>query len=529
MCYYFDRGIPAMKRTFFLIFILCSGIFLRFWHFSELFYFAIDEEKAAFIIRDIANLSHFPAAGHPSSIGFRLGPLMYYLISPVYWLFSPSPIVWGYLGIAISAISMMLIYRLGAIISHRAGLLSLLLYAYSYFTVLYDRRGWQLTFHSLITLTVLYCLLRIRSGRLRYWYILTAALIAASQFEVALVLLFPFVFIILVIERPNLPFRHIFICLTALVLSHIPLFVFDLRHDFLNTRYLLNYFHEDAEIRISENVPLTGIRDRYLAHNLIPATFSRMLFPGSDTNIAVQYANCPQYLAHKHRQISPAVVWPVVLFFFWLFLYAMRNRTRSKTPKETIMRTAAVLFLVLFGATALYTYGFDGEMAEYYFLTGHAYFFLVLGIVLSQIWKTRWCWTVVLFLSLFIVHNSGKIFQSTNPYGFTEKTAAVRWAIEQTEQKPFILDSFQTCWYSGGYRYLFSLLGKEPRTSYMDQYMSEYYTPDTATVPEYIVTILTPELIGEQPARYDAFREKTIREADNRQTFGAIEVYVNRL
>lgn len=515
-----------MKRRLFIFLIIGSGIFLRLWHFSELFYFAIDEEKAAFIIRHIANLAHFPAAGHPSSIGFRLGPLMYYLISPLFALFSPSPIVWGYLGVAVSVLSMILIYRLGSYASPRAGVFSLLLYAFSYFTVLYDRRGWQLTFHSLITLTVLYCLLHIRTGRLRYLYLVTAALIAASQFEVALILLFPFVLTVLILDRTKIPLKHLIICTVLIAMSHIPLFVFDLRHDFLNTRYLLNYFHKDADIRIAENVPLTGIRERYLAHNLIPYTFARMLFAGSDTNAAVQYANCPQYLAYKHTRVSPMALGIVFLLFFWIFIKTIRN---NAAPAGKIVRMTGVFFLILFSASALYTYGLDGEMAEYYFLTGTAYFFLTVGILLDRLSRTPWKWASYAVLLFFLWDNSAKIFRSTNPYGYAQKTTAVRWAIEQTNGKPFTLDSFQTCWYSGGYRYLFTLLEKEPVASYMDQYLSEYYPIEDTRTVQYMVTLLTPELVGGNPPGYEEYKRMLLSRSSAHSTFGSIEVYIEHL
>ena len=62
----------------------------------------------------------------------------------------------------------------------------------------------------------------------------------------------------------------------------------------------------------------------------------------------------------------------------------------------------------------------------------------------------------------------------------------------------------------------------------MDQYLSEYYTPDLYTQPSYTVTILTPELVGSNPEGFEEYRNKTRREAMNYQIFGAIEVYVSK-
>ena len=146
-----------------LALIISCSLFLRLYKFNDLFYYAIDEEKAAYIVKGIIDFTHFPSVGHPSSIGFRLGPLLFYLISPIYKLLGPHPVNLGYLSIIASIFSMILIYKIGSRVNKYTGWFSLILYAFSYLTIVYDRRGWQVSFHSFIALLILFSLIKIKN------------------------------------------------------------------------------------------------------------------------------------------------------------------------------------------------------------------------------------------------------------------------------------------------------------------------------------------------------------------------------
>ena len=516
-----------MAKQLIILIIILIGLLLRVWNFHNLFYFAIDEEKAAYIINGITSGTHFPTVGHPSSIGFRLGPLQYYLLAPFYKLISPSPVTWGYLSVAVSFVSMILIYKLGSKIGRNVGIFSLFFYNFSFLNIIYDRRGWQLSFHSLLALSILYSILKIKKGHSKYAYILTLALIGATHFEVATILFVPFVFFAIILFKLKFKLKIAAICILLFIISHLGLLIFDLRHQFINSKYLLNYFSSSAYERIAPNVPLAGIREVYLAHNLIPSTLGRTLFPGP-ANLAIQYANCPQYLSHKQQIIPPIIKLAVFLLLIY-FLYTTIINWGEKDDVTNIRKAILLYLFLLFSGTAIYTYFFNGEMAEYYLLSSFAYFFIVIGILCQRILNTRFKWLMICLALLFMITNSQKVFTSNNPYGLNEKIRAINYSLSVVKDKPFILDSFQTCWYSGGYRYLYTLAGHEPAASHMDQYLNEYYTPNKSDKPQYQVVILTPELTGDNPTGYEQYRSRVKKEADNEAKFGAIEVLVKKL
>lgn len=408
-------------------------------------------------------------------------------------------------------------------------MLSLFLYSISYLNALYDRRGWQLTFHSALSLLILLFLYKLKkNSQARFLYLLTFLLICCTQFEVATIIFVPFVILSVFIFGIKIPKKHGIMCAILFIMSFSPLLVFDLRHDFLNARYLINYFIPDAGIRIVKNKPLQNERSVYLAHNLIPSTFSRLITAGNEKNVAIQYANCPQYLSYKQNEISlPVRILTLGIFAgFCIMVFKLRNKD---SQKYLMPKLIFLYFTLLFSSTALYTYFFHGEMAEYYMQTGFAYFFIITSYVLVKIIKSPLKLGSVLFLIYFLTENSASVIHSFNPYGYTYKIEAEKWVISHIGGAPFTLESPQTCWYSGGFRYLFSYLKNPPLTSYMDQYLNEYYPIDTNTKPAYRVTLLTPELIGVNPPEYEEVKEKLPLENTVSRKFGDITVYVERL
>src|SRR3990167_3637494 len=509
------------KLLFIITLIIALGLFLRLWRFEELFYYAIDEEKAAYITSSLANLKHFPAAGHPSSIGFRLGPLFYYLTTPIYRFFSPEPLSIGYLSVAASIFSILLLYKIASKINPKTGLIASFLYSVSFLNVIYERRGWQLSFESAIILVLIYSLLRLIKGSLNYIVPFTLSLILMTQLEVGLFTFIPFSFLVFVIYRIKPDKKLLLISLFLFIIANSGLLIFDLRHNFLNSRYLLNYFRRGNHVRIAENKPLTDDRSIYLAHRLIPATLARTLYPSGGNNLTIQYANCPQYLGLKHQTLPDYFIFSTSLFLIY-FLYRSLRLIKATDDGLRLLFLSGLFMLVHFTAISFYTYLFQGEMAEYYLLPVFVFFFISLSQTLIKLPKYL-LWLLLIF---FAYINIQPLMTAENPYGLKAKKEVVKTALAAIDTSIFNMESFQTCWYSGGYRYLFTRAGREPVRSYMDQYLSEYYTPDPNKETDRELIILTPELVGENPAGYEAYRRQVISTSEHLGTFGAMEVYL---
>ncbi|MBM3283085.1 hypothetical protein FJY90_02415 [Candidatus Gottesmanbacteria bacterium] len=423
---------------------------------------------------------------------------------------------------------MILIYKIGERINKLSGIFSLFLYSISYLNVIYERRGWQLSFESLLILVIILSILEMIKNNQKYIFTLTLSIILLTQFEIGLFNLIPLVVLSFFLFHIRICKRYLLVSLAALILANSCLFMFDLRHNFLNSKYLLNYFSQNTKERVALNLPLAGNRLVYQAHNLIPNTLARTLFPSSISNLAIQYANCPEYLLFKQSQIPPWLNILVISLILYTLIYAWRNR-KSHSDKTKIYLISALFFLIHFTAIAFYTYRFNGEMAEYYLIPTFVFFFIITANILATLSKTRLRILIFIFLMMFGYINISTLFNSKNPYGFREKIQAINFSLSIVKDNSFVLDSFQTCWYSGGYRYLYSLTGHEPLQSYMDQYLSEYYSPDNFSRPKFQVVILTPELIGSNPEGYNEYRNEVISRAYRSGQFGAIEVYIVKI
>lgn len=514
------------KKIWLLLFLIFIGVFLRLWNYHNLFYYAIDEEKAAYIIHGIASGTHFPTVGHPSSIGFRLGPLLYYLLAPFYYLFGSHPIVWGYISITASIFSMLLIFKIGSYISRRTGFIALLLYVFSYLNILYDRRGWQVSFHSLLALLVLYCLINLKQQWNRfYFFLLVFTLIACSQFEVATILFIPFSILVIFLFRIHIPKRFFFLGFSIFLLFQSTLLVFDVRHNFINSKYLFNYFVRSGNERIQENNPLLGDRKVYLTHVLLPNTLARTLIPSGLRDMAIEYANCPQYLTAKHDRL-PSFTLFLLLIIFISFTVMVIKDWKHDTLSVFIQKSIFVFFVIVAIGSAIYTYVLHGEMAEYYYFFLFSYFFIMLAIVLRPFTRNVGKIFIGIILLFFVYVNSRELFHSVHSYGLSKKESMVQYVLKNVKNKPFYIDSPQTCWYTGGIRYLFSYAQREPVGSYMDQYLYEYYEVKKKIHPLYTVYIFTPELIGSQPLTYKSTIEKARQSSIKNRQFGPIQVYI---
>jgi hypothetical protein len=93
--------------------------------------------------------------------------------------------------------------------------------------------------------------------------------------------------------------------------------------------------------------------------------------------------------------------------------------------------------------------------------------------------------------------------------------------------KDFSLDSLSTCWKWNGYRYLFTVFGKEPVKSYVDPNFAYLYgtTPVDEKHPQTVVVFVVHDFIPETKdfyRRYALLKSHEVKSA----LFGNIEVII---
>ncbi|MBI4008819.1 glycosyltransferase family 39 protein, partial [Candidatus Roizmanbacteria bacterium] len=233
--------------------LLIPAIFIRFFRLYDFATFLGDQGRDAIIIKRIATLEHLPAIGAPSSVGgFFLGPFYYYLVAPFLLIFNFSPEGLAF-GVA-------LIYLVGIIfcfylikreINYPSAIFFTILFAYSGLLIDFARFSWNPNLLPLVSFLSLYFLYK--TLKHKQTVIFPALFGAFLSFSIQLHYLAIFLSIpILVIlghelikqkKRSSLIQKIIFSVLSFFVFSS-PLLIFDLKHEFVNSRTVIRFFSE---------------------------------------------------------------------------------------------------------------------------------------------------------------------------------------------------------------------------------------------------------------------------------------------
>lgn len=268
------------KKEWFLVLvaIVILALFLRFYRLGEYMTFLGDEGRDAIIIKNILVNHHFPLIGPPTSVGnIYLGPLYYYLMvipMAIFWL---NPVAAAGMNAFLGVVTVCFIYYLGKTwFNRQAGLIAAYLYAISPVTIIYSRSSWNPNPAPFFALIAVFGFYKAQKTGNFLWLILTGtALAAATQMHYLAAILLP-IFVLLwlltVFIRRLIHIKHIFsgtlggILAFSVVMS--PLVWFDLRHNFLNYRAILEFFSAGSAVRSDIFANISEMPSLYL-YNLI--------------------------------------------------------------------------------------------------------------------------------------------------------------------------------------------------------------------------------------------------------------------
>lgn len=500
-------------RFWLLTFLLILTFLLRIIKLEELFYFTYDESVFAFVGRRIILWQHIPLIGGATPFGFHVAPYFYWFFALGLFLGNLNPIIWGYIGALIAMFTSFMSYVVGkALFSTKAGILAASFWTFSYLANVYDRHFWGLYFGPLFSLIVIYLLNKIIRGNQKFIYPLALFLgliIHADLSYYVFLILTALTWIIF-----KLPVRRVtFIALGIIVLSFLPLVVFDIRHDFANTKPILTF------LRQGKNTP--GFDSQKFINNslIFPQTFTRLIYPFGDNEISKQYSYCRTYIQEKLQFIpwylTLASFITLVSFIFWNF--------KKGTKSGNSTRILGLLTVLYFLGVQIYGTIFRADIFEHYITGIFAVFLLIFAKIVSSFPKKTW----LVVLALFITFNLLKLSQVKNSMGLSYKKQAIEYTMNQVGNEPFSLDSLSTCWKWNGYRYLFAVYGREPVKSYVDPNFAYLYgtTSVAAKHPQTVVTFVVHDFIEETDEfykRYALFKSHEIKSA----IFGNIEVVI---
>ena len=218
----------------------------RVWRLPADLQITYDQGLHSQAIWNIWHDGHLSLLGHPTDVpGIFHSPVYYWMMLPFYVLGRGDPAFPAIWQAVTHAFSVVLIYILSLrLFNRRTARVSALLFGFSYGFISFAR--WLSNVNPVIPFALVYFLTLERFLRKSVLWFPVSALLCALliEFNGAIgIFLLPLLLIAALLKIKNIfiPRWNLPLGLIAFVLPHLPLVLFDLRHQFLITKSILNY------------------------------------------------------------------------------------------------------------------------------------------------------------------------------------------------------------------------------------------------------------------------------------------------
>lgn len=495
-----------------LLLLLFLTFFLRIIKLEELFYFTYDESIPAFVGRRLFLNWHIPLIGGVTPMGVHLPPYFYWFLAVILKIGRFNPIEWGYAGAALAVLTTFILFRLGLLIGNKKlAITASILWTFSYLANVYDRHFWALWWGPLVSIIVLYSLIKIASGKKNFVYLLALGLIigiTTDPSNLVFILLATIIYFLYKIKFA----KQELIAILLIIFSLSPLVIFDLRHNFANSKPFLRYWQEKTTWE--NRLPTSPIQNSLI----FPKTFSRLIYTTGDNEISKQYSYCPDFVKEKYNKVSSRFILAslVIILIFILSTFIIKTTNSG-------WRIMSILIILYFFGIQIYGTVNKSDIFEHYVTGLFAIFLLLFAKFLSKLPKPIW----LISLALFMIFNLAKLVMAKNELGLKHKREAIEFTMQQVGDRQFSLDSLSTCWKYSGYRYLFTVFGREPVKSYVDPNFAYLYgnTHVADKHPPTVVVFVSHDFSLETEEFYKRYAYLKSHEVKS-AVFGRIEVII---
>jgi 4-amino-4-deoxy-L-arabinose transferase-like glycosyltransferase len=356
-----------IKNNKLIVLILICAFLLRIYHLQELFYYSHDNDLSGWFIKDILVNHHPRLIGQETSTrGIFIGPLFYYLQIPFYILTGLDPIGSTLLVAILGTAAVGSIYFVFSKIWNRStGFIGGLIYATSFYTILTDREVVPTMPVMLWTVWFLYALWLLLKNRQKWaWPIMGILLGLIWHLNFALVLVIPLIAIAFILSsntkvnsdsnkelgiknyefrlgKKMLELKALVIGLLYCVILSIPLFLFELRHNFQQVRSLFKALSTNQED------PVTGIdkwiRTFHLASKDVTSLLGTSIFSISIELVHVGLLLLLVYLIWK-KYIEQKLG---IILVLWIGLFLSFFSLYSKILSEYYLNGMIVVYIAI--------------------------------------------------------------------------------------------------------------------------------------------------------------------------------------
>jgi len=407
----------ATKFKYFSIFILIIiTLFFRLYQISDRYIFDWDQEDDAIKVMEMIK-THKPRLIGPrvaNESGFFVGPFHYYFLTPFYIFFNGNPYAGAYAAIFVAVLTSIATYLIVLkIFNQNIAFFSTLFFAATSSVV-----SWNVMYTPLLSLLIFYlCYLLIEGKYQVFPYLVFLYSFSFTTHLVPAVLFIPIVASIIA-SRYKLNQKQIFTSIILFLIPLIPLFIFDLRHNFVNLLSLKNFVLSPKQI--TDYVPHLFLRSFWRSINLIYLT-------------------------------NPAVI---VFSRIFILLISFFEIIKLKNPKLKI------LFLLWILAPIFVLSLYSGNIPEYYYGTTNIIFPILVALFINRFYSK---FLSLALISLFLFNQSQFFLTKITGITLKNKLNLARYLVDQTQDKVFNLSYDLPIGFNSGFSYLFKYLGKEPQ------------------------------------------------------------------
>ena len=402
----------------FIVFLLF--MFFRFANIGNRISFGWDQEQYSTQVRQLI-VDHKPVLLGPRTTndrGFFLAPYFTYLITPFFLLTGLHPYAIGIFLIFFNILFFVgSIYILSNLFSKKTALLFLLLWSINPIITRYDSVAWWPIFIPFGALVIFFLLKKISdANNLSHWIILgiTSGILMNMHIQFAFIFLFVFLFIFFSRSPSFKKPRNIILFLVAFLFMFLPLFVFDIRHDFINSKLIINFLSK-------------GIGDRE------PNFFA--------------------WLPVFENVIQPLVIvkniYVTVLFYIGIVItqyHLYKNKKGFLKDFYFISLLVWIIFPFIFGK-------YGQRPSEYYFMFLYPFIYLTI-VDFFLLYKKVILLIAISFILLGVNLQSLFFNMKTDPYSLKYKDMLIRKLSNEVKGKKFNLSYSTSLTTDYGFRYL---------------------------------------------------------------------------
>lgn len=412
----------------FVLVIIVSSL-MRFYNFNNIQYFSGDEEIFHAILRRIVVEGKLTLVIPNAQVGSSIGSFFHLLSSPIFYLTNSNPPLIQLFGSALGVVTTASVYFVGRmILGHLMGFFAGILYGGSLLTSLFDRRFWPLTPDPLLLVLAIIAVIQLTRGKYKYALLLVIPASFAWQADPTNAVILVAIFLSFIFFRLPILRKEYIPALIYLILSTLPLIIFELRHPGTIFRPFFIHLLSRSESSLSTiNMNLSSINPLTIIENI-----SRSIAIVASNSIEKYFCYCKSYPDPFFAPLPQVLT--VVFILCALFL-----GFRAKNQKQLTSSIKVLFIFLLAFLLGIYFYSSTSGYLVYqhYFVTVFPTFLLLVAFVLDRITRTKFGIVSWVFILSFIFINFYTLFNSNLKYPLTQKMELVDRIIPYIENSTF--------------------------------------------------------------------------------------------